>query len=269
MNLVLLALLAAMPGLAQEPPPGGARVADAPTQDAAAPRMVRVPSGTRIPLQLINRVTTRNARPGDQVYLQTAFPITVENRVVIPPGSYVRGTITQVKRPGRVKGRGELYLRFDAITLPNGVTRNFLGRVGAVEGSGSESMDQKEGKIQSDSSKGHDAGTIGTTAAAGTSVGAIAGSAAGRPGLGTAVGAAGGAAAGLAQVLLTRGPDVVLERGSTVDMVLDRELVFREDEVQFSGGLPRVNIVPAPGNQPSSQQRSRLPFPLSRWPWFL
>jgi len=35
-------------------------------------------------------------------------------------------TVTQVKKPGRVKGRGELYVRFDTLTLPNGVCRDFV-----------------------------------------------------------------------------------------------------------------------------------------------
>ena len=71
----------------------------------------------------------------------------LNGRVVIPPGSYVAGTITSVKRPGRVKGRGELYLRFDSLTLPNGVTRDFRARVGALDGRATEDLDKTEGKI--------------------------------------------------------------------------------------------------------------------------
>src|SRR6266550_5871559 len=63
--------------------------------------------GTKIPLGLINSVSTKHSTEGDRVYLETVFPILVSGRIVIPPGSYVAGTVTQVKRPGRVKGRGE------------------------------------------------------------------------------------------------------------------------------------------------------------------
>ena len=80
-------------------------------------------------LVLVNSVSTKNPRVGDRVYLQTSFPIAVNNRIVIPEGSYVTGTITQVKRPGRIKGKGELYLRFDTLMLRNGVQRNFRGTV--------------------------------------------------------------------------------------------------------------------------------------------
>ena len=85
--------------------------------------------GTHIPLSLINSVSTKNSAPGDRVYLETVFPILVDGRIVIPPGSYVMGTITEVQRPGKVKGRGEFYLRFDSLTLPNGMTRDFRARV--------------------------------------------------------------------------------------------------------------------------------------------
>jgi type IV secretion system protein VirB10 len=68
--------------------------------------------------------------------------------MVIPPGSYVSGTVTQIKRPGRIKGRGELYLRFDSLTLPNGVTRDFRARVGGMEGGGNNELDRTEGKIK-------------------------------------------------------------------------------------------------------------------------
>src|SRR5580692_743983 len=94
----------------------------------------QVETGTHIPLSLINSVSTKHAAPGDRVYLETVFPILSGGRIVIPPGSYVIGTVTNVVRPGKVKGRGEFYLRFDALTLPNGVTRDFRARVSQLDG---------------------------------------------------------------------------------------------------------------------------------------
>jgi type IV secretion system protein VirB10 len=51
--------------------------------------------------------------------------------------------------------------------------------------------------------------------------------------MGAGVGAAAGAAAGLAAVLLSRGPDLVLPKGSTFEMVLDRNIRFKESELGF------------------------------------
>jgi hypothetical protein len=220
---------------------------------------VIVPAGTRVPLQLINRISTKNAHEGDQVYLTSAYPIVVDGHIVIPPGSYVKGTITQTKRPGRVAGKGELYLRFDSLTLPNGVTRDFHGRVGAIDGSSSDTLDKKEGKIVSEGSKGKDAATVGEIGAAGASIGGIAA----RSAAGAAVGGGAGVVVGLATILLTRGPDAALERGSTVDMVLDRELSFRADEINFAG-VPARPVPPPTAPQPGPS--ASLPLPHNHVP---
>ena len=197
---------------------------------AQTPESYTVEAGTRIPLALVNSVSTKHSAAGDRLYLQTAFPIVVSGRVVIPPGSYVLGTVTQVKRPGRAKGRGELYLRFDSLTLPNGLTRDFRARADAIDADGK--MDRKEGSIRSEGNKGGDARSIAETAATGASVGGITGAATGHPGVGLGAGAGAGAAAGLFAVLLARGPDLVLAKGTTVEMVLDRPLRFTARELQ-------------------------------------
>src|SRR5450759_3637513 len=223
-----------------------------------------VPTGTRIPLSLINSISTKHSAEGDRVYLETVFPILANGRVVIPPGSYVAGTVTQVKRPGRVKGRGELYLRFDSLTLPNGVTRDFRARVGSLDGRSSEELDKTEGKIKSEGNKSGDARSVGEAAAAGASVGVIAGGAAGHYGMGAGVGAAAGAAAGMVGVLLSRGPDAVLARGSTLEMVLDRPISFTESELNFGNyQAPRSSIAGAP-DPGADKGRSTIPLPRRR-----
>ncbi len=234
--------------------------------DSAKPSDFVVDVGTRIPLSLINSISTKHSAEGDRVYLESVFPIIVKSRIVIPPGSYVAGTITEVKRPGRVKGRGELYLRFDSITLPNGVTRDFRGRVGGLDGSTNQELERGEGRIKSEGNKSGDARNVGEAAGAGTSVGVIAGSAAGRPGLGAGIGAAAGATAGLLGVLLTRGPDVVLTRGTTVEMVLDRPLSFDASDVDFTNAPARKPQSDSP-QAPSSNKGTSVPMPrLGRWP---
>lgn len=178
---------------------------------------------------------------------------------MIPPGSFVSGTITEVKRPGRVKGRGELYLRFDTLTLANGVTRDFRARLGGVDGRGTEELDRKEGKVISEGNKGGDARTVAETTASGAGIGVIAGAAAKGVGMGAGIGAAAGAAAGVAQVLLTRGPDAVLAKGSTIEMVLDRPITFSDAEL-VTGSAPGAGHFSdgSGGPKPSVKQSSRL-----------
>jgi len=222
-----------------------------------------VEPGTHIPLSLINSVSTKNSAPGDRVYLETVFPILVDGRIVIPPGSYVAGTITDVQRPGKVKGRGEFHLRFDSLTLPNGTTRDFRARVSGLDGRASEELDRKEGSIKSEGNKSGDARTVGETAAAGASVGALAGSMSGAAGMGAGIGAAAGAAAGLIAVLATRGPEAVLAKGTTLEMVLDREVKFDDKELDFSNSPMRRSSSSDSGGPLPSKKAPAAP---RRWP---
>ena len=232
---------------------------------AAAPAVYTVGIGSKVPLSLINSLSTKHTVAGDRVYLETAFPILVNGRIVIPVGSYVAGAVTQVKKPGRVKGRGELYIRFDTLTLPNGVTRSFHARIGGLDGTAAGQLDRAEGKVMSDANKSGDARTIGETTAAGTSVGAIAGSAAGHAGMGLGIGSGAGAMAGLIAVLSTRGPDAVLTKGATVEMVLDRDLTFTESDLNFGFYQP-PRMAPAQAAPDAGGKGSSVSIPMRRIP---
>jgi type IV secretion system protein VirB10 len=175
-----------------------------------------VPAGTVVPITLTTRISTKYAKDGDGIYGRTAFPITVNNKIVIPEGSYVRGKITEVKRPGRVSGKGELTLNFQTLVLPSGVTIPLYSSLGGTGGAGNK---KDEATVQGDSSRGDDAKTVGGAAAEGALIGVIA-----SRGTGAAAGGAGGAAVGTAAVLLSRGKDLVLEPGTALEIVLDRPL---------------------------------------------
>jgi hypothetical protein len=267
-------ILAQGPAAAQPataPPSGDEQPAAAPaggSPNANAPKTTggyTVTAGTKVPLSLINSISTKHSAIGDRVYLETAFPVMVDGRIVIPVGSYVAGTVTQIKRPGRVKGRGELYVRFDSLTLPNGVTRGFRARIGGMDGDSTNELDRAEGKVKSEGNKAGDIKTVGEAAGVGASVGTIAGSAAGHPVTGLGIGAAAGAAGGLIGVLASRGPDAVLARGSTLEMVLDRPLTYTDAELNFGNYQP-PRVAPAPAEQTGGNNNS-LPTARRRWPF--
>ena len=221
---------------------GQAPVVEATASVAPAPRVVkqfRLDPGTKVPLSMINSLSTKSAADGDKVYMETVFPILSAGRVVIPPGSYVAGTVANIKRPGKIKGRGEFYLHFDSITLPNGVTRDFRAQLSGLDGRASETLDKTEGKIKGEGDKAGDAMKVGEGALIGAGVGSIAGQAIGSLGKGSLIGAAAGATAGLIGVLLTRGPDAILAKGTTIEMVLDRPLQFEEGEIDFGSVMTR------------------------------
>jgi len=255
-RLVFTGAMAGIAALAQE------NATTVQADEKAPEKVYLVEPGTHIPLSLINSVSTKNSVPGDRVYLETVFPILVDGRIVIPPGSYVMGTITQVQRPGRVKGRGEFHLRFDSLTLPNGTTRDFRARVSGLDGRASEELDRKEGSIKSEGNKAGDTRTVAETAAAGASVGALAGMN-GAAAMGAGIGAAAGAAAGLIGVLVTRGPEAVLAKGTTLEMVLDRPLSFDNKDLDFSNVPLRPASSGDSGPLPSAKTKTaprRFPF---------
>src|SRR6267143_1390972 len=136
-----------------------------------SPEALVVPAGTRLPLVLHNAVTTRNARPGDPVYLETLFPISIKGRILIPAGTYVQGEIQEAKRPGKVIGAGV------------------------------------------------------------------------------------GAAVGLAGVLLTRGPEMELPRGTTVDIITDRAIYLDASRVNFTDP-GRASTLPGPSNRVPARNNS-------------
>jgi type IV secretion system protein VirB10 len=178
---------------------------------------VVVPAGTVIPISLTSHVSTKSSRDGDGVYGKTAFPVTVDNKVVIPEGSFVRGKISEIRRPGRVKGKAELTLNFQTLVLPSGVTVPIYT---SLRGTGGAGERRGEATVQGESSKTDDAKTVGTVGATGAGIGGLAT----RTGKGAAVGGATGAAIGAATVLLTRGKDLELGPGTTLEIVLDRPL---------------------------------------------
>ena len=234
--------------------------------ETVIPADYRVETGTKVPLSLINSVSTKHSLVGDRVYLETVFPVVVNGKVAIPVGSSVAGTVTQIKKPGRVKGRGELYVRFDTLILPNGVTRDFRARMDSMDGTANSQVDREEGKVISQGNKKGDLQTIGEAASTGAAAGGlIGGLGAGHPGLGVGLGAAAGAAAGMIGVLLSRGPDAVLDKGATVEMVLDRSVSFTETELNFGNYQPPRSVYM---NQPAAgQSGSSIPSPRGRFPF--
>jgi len=178
-----------------------------------------IPQGSHVLLRLENSVSTRTAREGDYVYLRTAVPIAANGQIVVPEGSYVQGVVTHSLRSGRVKGKAELAIRIDTLTLPSGKVIKLSPHLNSVDSEGTEQkVDSKENEIKQGSSRGADAARVAELGGTGAAIGGLAT----RTWSGAGIGAGAGGAVGLATVLLTRGKEVDLHRGSTMDVVFDR-----------------------------------------------
>lgn len=238
LNLASRAAAQAPDGPQVDPPASATKPAASPAPRASSGQYITVPSGTRIGVTLENGISTASAKPGDSVYFRTSFPITQNNKVVVPVGSYLRGEVTESKRAGHVKGKGELRIRLNTLILPNGYTVDLNAEPHSTD-SGSGTKTDQEGKITGPSGKGKDAETIATTTATGAGIGAIAAG-----GKGAGIGAGIGGVAGLAAVLLTRGPEAQLPRGSSMDLVLERDLQLEADQVHYTNvGQPNTVVI--------------------------
>jgi hypothetical protein len=190
----------------------------------------RVNYDTSLVVELETPVTTRHSKAGDRF---TA-------RVVDPQGyadARVEGYLAKVVAPGRVQGKGEIVMTFQRIVFPDGYAEPLEAQVEKVLGypAGTPSAGKRgplnqapwdwgrkqdrnaevdanasdEGKIEGESSKKRDVGTIGGGAVAGAILGGILGG-----GGGAALGAAIGAAAGGGVVAGSKGHHIDLEPGA-------------------------------------------------------
>lgn len=227
--------------------------------EAPAKKTYTVPAGTKVLLQLRSALNTRSAKPGDGVYLASAFPVVVGNRVLIPAGVYVQGVVDHVQRAGRVKGRAQLDMHFTSIIFPNGSVVEIPGLVNSMPGSKNQTVTKDgEGTIQQDGNKGRNAGTAAEIALpTGAGVGEIGGAMSGHPITGGLAGVGAGLAAMGLVSLFTRGADVNIDAGTQVEMVLQRPLLLEESNLAASAEGPGT----APQFVPSASQPKPLEKP--------
>lgn len=195
--------------------PGGAK---------SNPNLAVIPAGSKIPLTLTQAISTKNAREGDAVYAQTAFPFVLNERILVPSGTYIQGRISHVERAGRVKGRAELLVHFTSLIYPSGYTVMLPASVENTPGAEKSGVKDKEGTIQEDKDTGKRIEDAAKGGAIGTMAGATAGGLASGGLNGARVGAGVGALAGIAWALLKHGPDVRLEVGTSIEMEVQRDI---------------------------------------------
>src|SRR3984885_5824008 len=187
----------------------------------AAAMAAEIPPGTHVLLRMENSLNTRTAQEGDYVYLRTAVPIANAGEIAVPAGSYVQGVVSEAKRSGRVKGRAQLAIRLETLTLGSGKVYKFAPHVSSVDsGETGQKVVGAENTIEQAPSHGQDVERIAILAGSGAGIGGIAD----RSWKGAGIGAGVGTAVGLATLLLTRGKEVELRPGSTLDVVFDRPI---------------------------------------------
>ncbi|HZT70327.1 MAG TPA: YMGG-like glycine zipper-containing protein [Terriglobia bacterium] len=161
--------------------------AGAPADNAASQKSVQVPAGTTLVVRMIDSVSSKTNKVGDQFTGSLEEPLVVNGTTVAPKGTRVYGKLQKVKSAGKIKGQSELRLALTGIEI-NGTRRSLVTGDYEVRGK----------------SRGEDtAKKVGIGAAVGGVIGAIAGG-----GKGAAIGAGVGAGAGTAAQVLTHGQQI-------------------------------------------------------------
>lgn len=241
--------LASISSLAQDSSENIASSAPVPPTDA--PQTVTIPAGTRFALVLTQPIQTRSMRHGDDIYAQITDPVDSAHEVVIPPGTFVQGTVDRIDRKG---GRGEIRLQSMSITFPDGYVTPIPGPL---------TVETSDGYALKDPGSKRTAGAIAMPIA-GLGIGALIGhsagssqstltntlppgcvgpppgclsssvSAPGSSGKDTAIGAViGGAIGGVASLfLLTSSHHFHLDAGAPAQATLQHPVTLQQDEVR-------------------------------------
>ena len=115
-------------------------------------------------------------------------------------------------------------MHFSTLIYPTGYTVMLPGSVENVPGAEKTSMKDDEGTIRQDGQGGEKAGKAADRGISGAEGGALTGALTTGSRTGAGVGAGIGGAVGIASAMLTRGSDVRLDSGTTLEMVIQREV---------------------------------------------
>jgi hypothetical protein len=165
-----------------------------------------IPRNTILALELLTPLSTDASQRGDRFQARVVEPAEYA-------GFIVDGRVSQVRRPGKVKGVAQLQLAFEQIRSADNRTATIHAELIEITPMGGDNQPEvdSEGGVRGSDSRKDDAAKVGAASGVGAIIGAIAGG-----GKGAAIGAIIGGGAGTAGVMTQRGKDIRLERGQHV-----------------------------------------------------
>ncbi len=157
---------------------------------------------TELILELEDEVSTLVSQVGDKFKAKVVSPLDLQ-------GWVVEGHVDKLRRPGRIRRRGEMLLAFDRIVLNEqrwGNVSAIMTEVLPVKGDNVRRVDS-EGNVEGKIADRSDAVRVGATSGAGAVVGGVVGGP-----VGVVVGAGVGAAFGVGSLVVPKGRHVRLNR---------------------------------------------------------
>ena len=185
-----------------------------------------VPGGTRMMVRILDPLSTEFNYQGDSFRSELAEDFNLSDGAVIPEGTRIYGTISRLKRAGRIRGRAEMELQFSRIEIARGYSLSLNAQmIGLIQNTGSR-VGSGDGTITQESGVRGDMGRIGASAGIGALIGVITGG-----GSGAGKGAVVGAAGGLVGTIITRGDDIHLLSETEVIIRLVDDLSVPKDRI--------------------------------------
>ncbi len=176
-----------------------------------------IPDGTRFIIKLKDTLDTRKMEQGKHFKAELREELVTPGGLVIPKGRTIKGHVGRFEH-GYTGSKMQIAL--DEIETRKGWVP-LIASVTGVPGDSSIKASGEEGEIYR---KGPDKKKVLTNAAIGAAVGAVSGTVLGG-GKGAAVGAAAGAGVGGGSSFLLKGSDMKLDKGTQLEVRLDRDLV--------------------------------------------
>jgi hypothetical protein len=173
-----------------------------------ATKEITLPAGTRLPIVLDTPVASNTSRAEQPVTGHLSRDVTANGVLVVPAESQVYGVVTDARRPGKVRGRAHIGIRFTTL-VPKGSSERYRIQTAAI------------GRT-APATKKNDAVKIAAPAAGGALIGGLIG---GKKG--ALIGAGVGGGAGAAVVLDTRGKEVGIGRGAALVLRLVAPVTVR------------------------------------------
>ncbi len=180
-----------------------------------------LPEGTEFRIKILGTLSTRSSKVGDRFDAEVVEDVLAGQNSVIPEGTEVRGSVTHVKRAGRIAGRAQMTIALKELLFEDGTAVPIDARLVSIEEHNGGRVKDDGSTVEAGGSKKEDLKNIGTAAAIGTLIGILGG---GRRG--AKVGAGTGTAGGIAGVLITRGRDVIILSETEMVIRLKRPLVI-------------------------------------------
>ena len=183
---------------------------------APAIKQYTLATGQKFRVRMNDTISSKTAKIGDTFTVNVTEAVYSSGGVlVVPSGSTMTGTVTQVKPAAKGGKPGTIDVDFTSIKTPNGTTRTINGTLTELDTKTAKS--DTEGTASGDKMKHRKVIFIG----GGGAGGAILGGAIGGP-LGAAIGAGAGALGGLITEGQTKGEEATVKAGTEFGVMLNQ-----------------------------------------------